>query len=506
MSRSITTVCLVVLLALPATRSAAADWYAAPGAPPVAEGTREDPLELATLLGPTSPARAGDTIYLRGGTYAGPLYSRLAGEENEPITVRPAPGERATIDGASGDATTLVIGGKWTVWRDLEVTCSATGRQSRETTEGGRYGAVHRPEGIVLRGSDLLIAGCIVHDCRDGIVCWSDSRNVEISGCVIYNNGWLDPVTGHGDGIRIHSDKGVKRVLDNVVFNQFGCGVYVFSRFERVHSLDMAGNVSFNNGSLRRDGLRAANFYLAPGPKPSEGVTFRENHAWHSLLTATTCQLGAGQSAGDLVCTDNTFGGITRVMGWRRLTMNGNTFVSDGTAVELHWPRVMSALQYDWKTNRYWHGSTDWSPMALYRPSSGGGLTFAGWQRQTGYDAASSFTAGRPTELRVVVRKDARTRNRGLIVVYNWPLQDEVEVSLRGVVDEGAAYRILNAQDPFGEPVARGTFDGKPIRLPTSGRRGPAAVGGSPKPPGLTGPLFNVFLIREDAAALPPDS
>ena len=64
MSRNVTAVCLVVLMALPATRIAAADWYSAPGAPPVAEGTREDPLELATLLGPGSPARAGDTIYL----------------------------------------------------------------------------------------------------------------------------------------------------------------------------------------------------------------------------------------------------------------------------------------------------------------------------------------------------------------------------------------------------------------------------------------------------------
>ena len=480
-----------------------ADWYAAPGGQPVAAGTRADPLELATVIGPQSPARAGDTIYLRGGTYGGQLYSLLEGAEEQPITVRPVPGERVTIDAAAGLGAGLVIGGKWTVWRDVEVTSS---HPNRQTEERGRYpGAYRRSDGIVLRGSRLLVAGCIVHDCRSGIVCWSDSRDVEISGCVVYNNGWQDPLVGHGDGIRSQGEEGVKRLVDNVIFNQFGYGVYLYTILSRVRSCEVEGNVSFNNGCLSRDGLRAANFYIGSSERPVREVVFTGNHAWHEALTATTCQLGVGLGSGEMVCTDNTFGGLTRVMGWQRLTMSGNTFVGAATTMELHLPRTTSALEYAWKGNRYFHGPSDWSPFAVYSPSAGGGLTFDGWRRQTGYDAESAFTTGRPAGPRVVVRPDRHISGRAVIVVYNWPRQDEVEVSLEGVVVEGAAYRILNAQDPLGEPVARGTYDGRPIRLKTAGRQGPLAVGGSPRPPPVTGPLFNVFLVREEPPAPLPE-
>ncbi len=43
--------------------------------------------------------KAGDTLYLRGGTYYGTLkIEELAGQENKPITIRSYPGEMAIID------------------------------------------------------------------------------------------------------------------------------------------------------------------------------------------------------------------------------------------------------------------------------------------------------------------------------------------------------------------------------------------------------------------------
>ena len=44
--------------------------------------------------------RAGDTLYLRGGTYYEHLYCALAGSKEKPITLRSFPGELAVIDGA----------------------------------------------------------------------------------------------------------------------------------------------------------------------------------------------------------------------------------------------------------------------------------------------------------------------------------------------------------------------------------------------------------------------
>jgi hypothetical protein len=43
---------------------------------------------------------AGDTLYLRGGTYYEPVYCAVAGTADKPITIRSHPGELAIIDGA----------------------------------------------------------------------------------------------------------------------------------------------------------------------------------------------------------------------------------------------------------------------------------------------------------------------------------------------------------------------------------------------------------------------
>ncbi len=42
---------------------------------------------------------AGDTLYLRGGTYAENVYCAVAGTEDKPVTIRAFPGEQAVIDG-----------------------------------------------------------------------------------------------------------------------------------------------------------------------------------------------------------------------------------------------------------------------------------------------------------------------------------------------------------------------------------------------------------------------
>lgn len=46
---------------------------------------------------------AGDTLYLRGGTYREQVYCAASGKPDAPITVRAYPGERAVLDGGLAD-------------------------------------------------------------------------------------------------------------------------------------------------------------------------------------------------------------------------------------------------------------------------------------------------------------------------------------------------------------------------------------------------------------------
>ena len=89
--------------------AAAANYYVSTTGTSSASGSITQPLNLATALSGASPARAGDTIWIRGGTYRGPIESRIGGTGEQPITVRAYPGERSTIDGYPNGGTPLAI-------------------------------------------------------------------------------------------------------------------------------------------------------------------------------------------------------------------------------------------------------------------------------------------------------------------------------------------------------------------------------------------------------------
>jgi parallel beta helix pectate lyase-like protein len=483
---------VTAFLTIPSFAPAATDWYVATDGKADAKGTLMEPLDIRAVVGLRSPVRPGDTVWLAAGRYAGRVTSVLEGKQGRPITIRPLPGARAVIEVAADQQAALTILGAWTVWRDIEVTCTGT---DRTTSSRGAYpSGYHRPTGIAIRGKRVTVAGCVVHDCGTGITALTEARETDILGCTIYNNGWQGPLTGHGNGIRSQNERGLKRIADNIVFNQFGYGIHVYTRISQISHFEIEGNVAFDNGSLTRHGQRAANLFVGSPSTKGRGIAVRDNHLWHGNRRATTCQLGMHQSNIDLVASGNTFVGLTRIMGWRKLEATGNTFVSAGTALEFHLPTT-SQPSVNWNKNRYWAGPGDWSPFALYTKSSGGGLDWDGWRRQTPFDAGSTFAHGRPKTTRVVVRPTPYVRGRGTIVVYNWAKQPAVDVRLSRVMTQGTRYRILSPLDPFGAPVLEGTFDGRPIRLPITARRGPAVVGKSPLPP-TVGPEWAVFLIR----------
>jgi len=482
----------LVLLVAPTVLSAA-EIHVAPGGSPEGDGSRAKPLDLATALSTKSPAEPGDTILLAAGTYRGGFVSHLEGTADKPITVRPIGNKRATIDAVGQKGSGLSIRGAWTEWRGIEVTCSDPKRTSR--IRGPLGEAFQRPTGILVRGMDLRLVHCVVHDCGHGINSWTESRGAEIYGCIVYNNGWQGPLTGHGRGIRAQNRSGIKHIADNIIFNNFAYGLHVYTDISHIRSLTVDGNVAFNNGCLAKLDQRAANLFIGSPEQPARGMVFTNNHAWHDHQTATTAQLGMGLANRDLVATDNILVGLTRVMGWKDIVLHSNTFISAATAMEFHLPKATKVAEHSWDKNRYYCRRSDWSPFALYTATSGGGLDFAGWQRQSGFDAGSTFHAAWPKITQVAVRPSRHTSGRANIIVYNWGGDKQVEVDLKSVLPVGTEYVVLSAQDPFGKPVLNDMFDGKPLSIPTAGRKAAPPVGGSPSAPPVTGPLFNVFVL-----------
>src|SRR5439155_703313 len=102
-----------------------AGWYAAPNGSSSGDGSSGRPWNLATALsGGNGKVQPGDTVWLRGGTYAGQFRSTLTGTAAAPIVVRQYPGERAIIDGAGSTSDTFVADGSYSVFWGFEMTNS----------------------------------------------------------------------------------------------------------------------------------------------------------------------------------------------------------------------------------------------------------------------------------------------------------------------------------------------------------------------------------------------
>ena len=120
-------VMIATMIATMITPAGAAEFYVSPEGDPGNAGTKDAPWDIVSALDGSRRVKAGDTVFLRAGTYRrrpeADFKVRLVGTKAEPIQIRPAPGARATVDGG------LVIENPAAhVWiRDLEILVSEKG-------------------------------------------------------------------------------------------------------------------------------------------------------------------------------------------------------------------------------------------------------------------------------------------------------------------------------------------------------------------------------------------
>ena len=436
-----------------ATPALARDFVVSPQGTSGGDGSKARPWDLQTALHHPEAVKPGDTIWLLGGVYRGAFKSRLKGTPDAPITVRQAPGERATIDCRSDDPkqrVDFVVEGSDARYWGFEVMGSNPDRWS--DAKGS-----HPPEanrgGVTCHGSHNAFVNLVVHDGSCGFGWWSSAEGGEIYGCLIYNNGWDAPDRGHGHAIYAQNSRGTKRIADNILFNQFSYGVHVYgSSRASLNGFHIEGNVSFNNGAARSPtSLTPA--ILIGGGSPSERIVVKDNLTWSTGHRATALMLGYGASNRDAVVTGNYFVGPTTLRKWERLDVTGNTFIA-GAA----------------------------NPARVEPPPEGLDLA-----------ASNTVLRGRPTGARVFIRPNRYEPGRANIIVYNWDQTPEVQLDLGNILKRGQAYRIVSAQDFFGEAVAGGTFDGQPVRLPMRAWRARPPVGKDDYVPPATGPQFGAF-------------
>jgi hypothetical protein len=444
-----------------AHRVAGRGFYVTPTGSSAGDGSATGPWDLATALqGGAGRVEPGDTIWLRGGTYKGSFRSTVAGKPGAPVVIRQYPGERAIIDGGGSRRDTWTVAGEYSVFWGFELTNSSPERVLASMSDA------IRPNVIANWAAHTKFINLVIHD--GGVALYTDAKypDVEIAGCIIYNNGWQQPDRGHGHALYIKNYTGPVLARDNVIFNQYGYGIHAFTNANtgKLMNITIEGNVSFNNGTLARRGSGSANILLG-GDAYAAGGTIRDNVTY--------------------VSPSPTDGGPNVVVGWKTL-QNGdvvverNYFVGGSPVLQFgYWSAAR--VSEDTLIGR---GS---GPLVVRRDPAARGLL---WRDNSELHAP-------PRATRVVMRPNPYEAGRAHVVVFNWGAQSRVSVDMRGVLDAGDRYEVRNVQDLFGAPLVTGTVAAgrSTISIPLGGVPPPTPVGLRSSPAPKTGPEFDTFLV-----------
>jgi len=277
----------VMLLCLASAAAPAAEWFVSPDGKPANPGTRDAPWGIAfALAGAGKKAAPGDTIWLRGGVYKFPFTKgtqrqgfevKLAGTAEHAIAVRAAPGERATIDGGlSVNAPSTYL---WL--QDLEIMASEprpdkplgpvnTAKAAPLESDISQY----RPwSGLnIYAGQGCKFINLAIHDNCQGVSWWVASKDSELYGCLIYNNGWAATDRGHGHCVYTQNQDGVKTVSNCIMSCMFD-GTFTLHAYG-------SKNAWVDNYVAEENIVYGKGPFLIGGGKPSHNILSRRNYLY----------------------------------------------------------------------------------------------------------------------------------------------------------------------------------------------------------------------------------
>ena len=460
-------------------------FYVTTGGSASGDGSTGSPWDMPTALsGGNGAIHAGDTVWIRGGTYLAPFTSSLTGSAAASIVVRAYPGERAIIDGVNvpnNGTEILTVDGAYTIFWGLEITNRITQRTDT------------RHSGIYLRdGHDIKIVNNIIHDTGMGIFGEPGAHNCEMYGNIIFNGGWQTATRSNGHSMYMKEDaSGQKIIRNNIMFDMFGLGFHAYADAGTgpIDNMTIEGNIIFNSGTL--SDIYTSSNILIGGEDAADNIIVQNNYTYFSPgLGAYNVRLGyTGTLNGSITFSGNYLVGAGPVLEqrfWNSANVQGNTFSGSGTMVDFR----DSTNGYTWKNNSYFRDSSASAWKYL-----GSSYSLPSWKTQTSL-GSGDHGASVPTTTAIAVIPNSYEPGRANIVVYNWGNVSSIAVSVGGILASGDQYAVWNVQTILGSPVATGTYNGGgTISVPLAGVTPTAPIGGSPAAPVQTGPAFNAFLL-----------
>ncbi len=397
----------------------AADYYVSPEGKPDAPGTKQAPWDVVSLLASKQAVKAGDTVWLKGGTYrCEEAYKNkgqgfnvsLSGTKDKPVVVRAVKGERAVIDGG------MAVKASYLWLRDLEISQPAD--LPRVTKTGGShpadlgspFGGLNITGGEGCRFINLLIR----NNLGNGVGWWSNSRGGEIYGCIIVNNGWKGPDRNHGHCIYTQNKEGVKTISNCIMSTRWSGGQYTMHAYGSsrayVDNFTIESNIAWRHGT-----------FLVGGGRPSTSIVVRRNY-----LYKVPMQIGynAPHNEDCQIAENVIFRSSLNVKRYKKGVVQKNLIV--------------------------------------------GGLSVTG-QGQVEQKDNLVLKDRLPKGSRAVLLVNKYDSGRANLAIFNWNRAASVSVDVSGFLKPGEAFRLMDPLDFHGKPVVEAKCDGKTINVPVAG-------------------------------------
>lgn len=171
---------------------------------------------------------AGDTVFVKNGTYIEAIRLASSGSPNKYITFRNYPGHSPIIDGAKSKAAKLID------WRGSP----SKGKDKNYIIFDGFEVRNAAKWAFWIEGDHSIIRNCVVHDTGHTGIIALDSDYVTISNNEIYNTGW--------NGMSLESGNYATVEYNVSHSNPHHFGINIFPKTNWEQKMETGNNIRFN--------------------------------------------------------------------------------------------------------------------------------------------------------------------------------------------------------------------------------------------------------------------
>lgn len=474
-------------------------WYVATDGGPSGDGTLLDPWDLLTALdGAGGEIGPGDTVFVRGGTYVlgEPVTVVLEGAAELLITFKAYEQELPVIDLVSTNSgeqydLTFHDDSQYLRLEGFEITCSDP--DTRVSGQSGSSPTDQNRGNLINNGKFNQFVNNTIHDIRQ-VATWLPAEGDFWYGNLIYNCGWQGTDRGHGHAFYIqnYAVSAPKFFRHNVAWNQYGAGFHIYGSISaEMQNIHMFDNVIANN---------PVGQFLLNGGTPMNNQVIVDNHVYVNLTDLPGGAIGFDLSDafddvphGSIVFTGNyvTDSEVRLFFAYEDVEFHDNRVFNTMTG-----GKVVRMSEAQPGTGTYvWDDNAYFCPTALPFAYLGSSKSLATWQSDTGFDAASTISTGNPPDS-VHFEPNLEDTNRGLLVIYNFTLEDDVAWDPTGWLSADQDYAIYHINQ-LDVPVKFGTWVASDILVPMAAIDAPKPIGHAGRAALGFAKSVGVFVVRK---------